>query len=181
MLDANVLFPARLRDLFIRLAGAGTYRARWSDLVLDECFRNILAQRPDITEARLQRTRELMNAAIADATVTGFDELIERFDLPDPDDRHVAAAAVAGGATIIVTSNLRDFPAAALAPYDLVAISPDDFAQLLFGDDPDAVLAVLIEQAAGLRNPPTTLDELLDGLQQTGLSSFVRSVRAAGA
>lgn len=42
MLDANVLFPARLRDLFIRLAIAGTYRARWSELVLDECFRNIL-------------------------------------------------------------------------------------------------------------------------------------------
>jgi hypothetical protein len=73
VLDANVLFPARLRDLFVRLAIAGIYRARWSELILDECFGNIRSQRPDLAAHRLERTRDLMNAAIVDAIVVGFD------------------------------------------------------------------------------------------------------------
>jgi PIN domain len=178
VLDANVLFPARLRDLFVRLAIAGVYRARWSDLILDECFRNIRLQRPDLAPERLKRTRELMTAAILDATVTEFEHMIEQFDLPDLDDRHVAAAALVGGATTIVTFNLRDFPAAALEPHGLTAISPDDFARQLFEDDPDAVLEVLAEQTASLRNPPTTFEQLLDGLREAGLASFVDAVRA---
>lgn len=119
VLDANVLYPARLRDLFIRLAIAGLYRAHWSDRILDECFRNIQLHRPELTADRLDRTRNLMNTAIVDASVVGFEHLIERFELPDPDDRHVTAAAVASGATMIITSNLRDFP-----PHALEAHSP---------------------------------------------------------
>ena len=177
MLDANVLFPARLRDLFVRLAIAGIYRARWSDLILDECFRNIRLQRPDIASEGLKRTRDLMTAAIVDATVTDFDHMIEQFELPDHDDRHVAAAALVGGASIILTFNLRDFPAEVLEPHGLTALSPDAFARELFKHDPDIVLDVLVEQAASLRNPPTTFEQLLDGLREAGMTSFVDAVR----
>jgi predicted nucleic acid-binding protein len=177
VLDANVLYPARLRDFFIRLAIAGMFRARWSDIILDECFDNIRHHNPELDPVRLNRTRDLMNAAVVDATVTNFEHLIENFDLPDPNDRHVTAAAIASGATAIVTFNLRDFPTSALATHGLTAISPDDFARQLHRYDPDAVLEVLTEQATNLRNPRTTLDELLDGLRHAGLTSFVDAVR----
>ena len=82
--DACVLYPAPLRDLLIRVARTGVVRAQWSNLILDECFRNILANRHDLQPAALERTRELMNKAVADSLVTGFDHLVDGLNLPDP-------------------------------------------------------------------------------------------------
>src|SRR5437773_233930 len=125
--DACVLYPAPLRDLLVRIAVTGVVRARWTERILDECFRNILANRPDLTERSLRRTRELMNQAVADCVVAGYEDLVAGLKLPDGDDRHVLAAAVRGGAQSIVTFNLRDFPKEALAPYGVEAVHPDDF------------------------------------------------------
>src|SRR5687767_9319707 len=107
--DACVLYPAPLRDLLIRLAGKRLVQARWTEQILDECFRNIAANRPDLPEAALRRTRELMNRALPDVLVTGYEELIDGLTLPDPNDRHVLAAAIRSGAQVIVTTNLDDF------------------------------------------------------------------------
>lgn len=74
--DACVLYPAPLRDLLVRLASKGVVRARWSEIILDECFRNILEQRPDLKPEMLRRTRELMTKAVADSIVTGFEGLV---------------------------------------------------------------------------------------------------------
>ena len=110
--DACVLFPAPLRDLLVRLAMTGVFQAKWSERILDECFRNILKQRPDLSAQNLARSRELMNRAVRDVLVDGYESLEASLgDLPDPDDRHVAAAAVLCHAQVVVTFNLRDFPA----------------------------------------------------------------------
>ena len=87
--DANVLYPAPLRDLLIRLAMTGLFRARWTDDILDEVFRNILEDRPELKPEQLERTRELMNLAVRDALIDGHHPLMAELDLPDPDDRHV--------------------------------------------------------------------------------------------
>jgi predicted nucleic acid-binding protein len=105
--DAAVLYPAPLRDLLLRVARTGLVRAHWTEQILDECFRNILANRPDLSVALLARTRELMNQAIPDVIVTGYQSLIDGLTLPDPDDRHVLAAAIRAGAQVIVTWNLK--------------------------------------------------------------------------
>lgn len=75
--DANVLYPAPLRDLLIRVAMTDVVRARWTDQILDECFRNVRAQRPGLAPFSLDRTRQLMNRAIRDVLVTGYEPLIE--------------------------------------------------------------------------------------------------------
>lgn len=80
LLDANVLYPARLRDLLMRLAIAGLYQARWSERILDECFDNLNADRPDLTVEQLARTRRLMAVAVPDAAVTGFEGRVEEHD-----------------------------------------------------------------------------------------------------
>jgi hypothetical protein len=85
--DACVLYPAPLRDLLIRIANTGIVRARWSDAILDECFRNILEQRPDLKPEALGRTRELMKQAVPDCLVSGFETRVNGLDLPDRDDR----------------------------------------------------------------------------------------------
>jgi hypothetical protein len=98
--DANVLYPSTLRDVLIRVGRAHLVRPKWSELILDETFRNLQANRPDLGEDRLRRTRALMNRALRDVLVTGHEHLIEALDLPDPDDRHVLAAAITAEAKV---------------------------------------------------------------------------------
>src|SRR5678809_409481 len=92
--DACVLYPAPLRDLLLRVARTGLVRARWSDAILDECFRSILENRPELRPEALDRTRELMKLAVPDGIVEGYEDLIAGLTLPDPDDRHVLAMAI---------------------------------------------------------------------------------------
>ncbi len=114
--DACALYPAPLRDLLMRVALTGLVQAKWTDMILDECFENIAVQRPELPPERLRRTRELMIQAVRDCMVTGYEPLVEGLVLPDPDDRHVLAAAIRANAQAIVTANLKDFPKTALAP-----------------------------------------------------------------
>ncbi|MES9881867.1 MAG: PIN domain-containing protein [Sedimenticola sp.] len=114
--DACVLYPAPLRDFLLRLSTTGLFSAKWTDRIHDEWIRNLLESRPDLEE-KLSRTRELMNQAVPDSLVAGFESLIENLELPDADDRHVLAAAIRSGAQAIITFNLKDFPDDVLAQY----------------------------------------------------------------
>lgn len=122
--DACVLFPATLRDLMLRLAAAGLVQPRWSARILDECFRNIRLKRPELVEAALERTRAKMCAAFPDAMEASEDPLAAGTTLPDPNDVHVLATALAAGASSIVTFNLRDFPAGVLGPLGIQPMHP---------------------------------------------------------
>ena len=175
--DACVLYPAPVRDLLIRIANAGVVRARWTDRILDECFRSIREQRPDLVPGALDRTRQLMNDAVADCLVVGYEPFIEGLALPDPDDRHVLAAAIRANAQVIVTFNLTDFPAEALAPYDVEAKHPDDFVLDSIDLAPAAVARCVTEQAAALRNPPASVAQVLDTLRARGLAQSVARLR----
>jgi predicted nucleic acid-binding protein len=125
--DANVLYPNTLRDLLIRIAQSGTVQAKWTNAILDEMLAALRRSRPDIPAGKLERLRDLMNKAVRDCLVTGHEPLIEGLKLPDPDDRHVLAAAIKAGAQVIVTRNLKDFPESDLQPWDIEAKSPDAF------------------------------------------------------
>jgi len=175
--DACVLYPAPLRDLLLRLAAKGLVRARWTEQILDECFRNILINRPDLNGASLQRTRDLMNRAIPDVLVTGFEGLIAGLDLPDPDDRHVLAAGIRAGAQVIVTANLDDFPAEKLIPYAIEAQHPDEFVLHQIDLASGLVCTAVGEQATSLKNPPRTVGDVLDSLRDNGLVQTVARLR----
>lgn len=180
VLDACVLHPAPLRDLLVRVAAAGLVNARWTDDILDECFRSILATRPDLKPDALVRTRALMNRAVPDARVDGHLALVSKLVLPDPDDRHVLAAAIRSGAEVIVTRNLRDFPATELAKHGLRAEDPDDFVLRVVRSHGAAVARILEQQANDLRSPPRSLDDLYGMLDQLGLTRAVRALRTRG-
>lgn len=175
--DANVLYPAPLRDLFIRLAQAGLVKGRWTEEIHDEWIRNVLADRPGLPAERLARTRMLMNDAVRDCLVIGYEQLIESLCLPDVDDRHVLAAAIHAKAQVIVTSNLKDFPASELAGHGIEAMHPDEFLMHLFDAAPGPVCAAVKRQREGLRNPPKTVEELLATLENQGLVQTVARLR----
>lgn len=121
-----------------------------------------------------------MCAAVLDCLVFGFEDLEPAISLPDPDDRHVVAAAIKAGASIIVTFNLRDFPEEELARHGVVAMHPDAFALEVLARHPAAVIEVLAMQAADLRNPPHTGLDVLAALERRGLSSLGAAIRAGG-
>lgn len=175
--DACVLYPAPLRDLLIRLGLVGVVRARWTDAILDECFRSIQEQRPELKAEALARTRQLMNLAVPDCLVSGYEHLIEGLRLPDADDRHVLAAAIRAGAQAIVTFNVKDFPADALKTYQVEAVHPDDFVLDLVDLAPASVTNVVREQADALKNPPVSIVDLLDTLKNNGLVQSVSKLR----
>lgn len=160
------------------LALSGRFRARWSAGIHDEWTRNLLRNRPDLTREQLDRTVAHMNAAIPDAVVTEHEPLIAGLTLPDPDDRHVLAAAIRCNASVIVTSNEADFPAAALARFGIEAQHPDEFVGYLFDLDPAAVVQAAQKQRSKLVNPALDVDRFLDMLRRQGLVQTTRSLRA---
>jgi predicted nucleic acid-binding protein len=178
--DATVLYPDALRDLHIRIALAGLVRARWSREIVEEATGALARNRPDIPPERLERLRYLINESVPDCLVTGYEPLIEILKLPDPDDCHVLAAAIRSGAQVLVTSNLRDFPAGDLAPWDLEAKSPDDFVLDQIGIDARIVFSCVQQIADSRRRHPKTIDDLLSQLERHGLVQSVAALRAPG-
>lgn len=176
--DANVLYPSMLRDLLIRVAQTGLVRARWTDAILDETFNNLKSNRPDLDPIKLDRTRELMCAAIPDCLIQDYEALEFAFkDLPDPGDAHVMAAALKGQAERIVTQNLQDFPADILAPWGIEAKHPDDFLMDQFYLDALEMHTAVRNMAGAYRNPPLGFDDVLDRLDAEGLPQFAAAVR----
>lgn len=175
--DACVLYPAPLRDFLLRLATAGLFSAKWSEAIHREWMNTVTAKRPELAE-KLQRTRALMDQAVPDCLVEGYEALIEGLTLPDPDDRHVLAAAICAGAQTIVTHNSKDFPEEALRPYGIEAIDPDRFVVQQMDLHEPAVVAVARDHRAALVNPQKSIDDYLETLAAQGLLATTDRLRA---
>lgn len=167
--DACVLYPAPLRDFLMWLGLSGRFRARWTAQIHEEWKRNLLRNRADLTRAQLDRTSALMDAAIPDALVSDHEALIAGLKLPDDNDRHVLAAAIACNARVIVTFNERDFPSSALGTFGIEAQHPDLFVKNLFELDPATVIKAAQRQRAQLNNPSVDIDHYIDVLLRQGL------------
>lgn len=175
VLDACVLYPMYLRDTLLRAAEAGLYRVHWSADILAEVSRNLVAN-GHVSPDDAERLVVMMQGAFPEANVAGYQPLIASM-VNDPKDRHVAAAAVSGGAEIIVTDNVADFPEAALSPFNLEALSADALLIRLHSLDTEAMHNVLVAQAADYTHPPMSLAEVLDRLVKQA-PGFVRLVRS---
>lgn len=177
ILDACVLYPFTLRDFFVSLAGTGLYRAKWTEAIQNEWIRSVLENRPDLSADRFRRTAALMADAVPDAMVAGYEYLIESIELPDPNDRHVVAAAIHSRCDVIVTINLRDFPPETMSTYGVQVQHPDIFAEHLMGIDAAKVVASVKRQRERLARPPVRADEFLDRLESLGLTRTVSLLR----
>ena len=169
LLDANILYPAPMRDIFLQLAADDVFSAKWTSDIHREWIEALIRNEPYRDRAALERTRSLMDQATRDCLVTGYETLISALDLPDPDDRHVLAAAITGRCDVIVTCNLLDFPQAAVAPYGIEVQHPDDFLanhlDLMPGPFCDSVRKI----RARLVRPPISVQDYFSTLAGLGL------------
>jgi len=168
VLDANVLYPCRVRDLLLRFAEAGLFRACWSRQILDEWQLSLLASKPEL-EVSIHSQLLAMEEAFPEALVDGHEPLIQALALPDPDDRHVLATAICAGAQVIVTENLRDFPEERLAPFGIEARSADAFLAGTFELYPTQTTLALKRMRAEYNRPPMTASELVMDLLRVRL------------
>lgn len=172
LLDTCVLWPSLQRDFLLSLAIEGLYRPVWSSVVLDELEYHEakkLRSRGVAEEEATRRAQHLlgqMRDHFADALVTGWEPLEGTYGLPDPDDEHVVAAAVLARAGVIVTDNLKHFPAARL-PEDLEALSAVRFAYNTVAVDPGGAARAVVEISRRRQAPPLTVIEVLQRLDTT--------------
>lgn len=171
LFDANVLFGARLRSLLMELAVSGLFRAHWSADIHRE-WMSAVSRRAGIAVERLETTKSAMDEAVPDALVEGYDSLISMLSLPDPDDRHVIAAAIKCQASVIVTFNEQDFPKDILAAHGLQTRHPDRFILDIAAADSAALLIAARRDIAHYENPRLSVEDYIGGLRRAGLPSL---------
>ena len=161
VLDACVLYPPSLRDLLLSLAALDAYDVVWSELILAEVERNILADHPDIDPSRFRlHTIGAMRAAFPEALVEP--RPADNLEGVDPGDRHVVGAALAADADAIVTINVRHFPTASLSPVGISVVTPGDLVTMLDDTEPALIDRALEHMSARWRNPPRTVDAVVE-------------------
>lgn len=172
-LDTCVLYPAALTDLLLRIAEHEVYRPHWSPDVVAELQRNLAKV---VAEEAARRRIDAMCRAFPEASVTGYESLVDGMTC-DPKDRHVLAAATHSGCQVIVTANIKDFPAESLTPYDMTVVTPDDFLLDQLDLYPGAVRSALIGQCQDTRRPQLTRSTLFSSLERAGVPRFVAEAR----
>lgn len=177
LLDACVLVPIVLADTLLRIAERELYRPLWSDRIVNEAKDAVAAIHPEITVDRIAKRFAAMDEAFEDAQIRGWERFEKRVILPDPDDRHVVAAALRGEANAIVTTNVRDYPADAVRPLSIEVVHPDEFLLDQLERAPRVVLEILREQAEHARNPHMPLIDLMARLDRSGVPDFADEVR----
>ena len=166
LLDTNVLWPGLRRDFLLSLAIEGLYRPLWSEVILEELeyeeAEKLRKRGEDGPERRAAHLTRQLRTHFEDAIVRGWEQL-SPFGLPDPDDEHVLAAAVVGGAGALVTENVKDFPRARV-PAHIEILRAADFARDAVSVDPQRAAQAM--EAMASRRSGQTPQVLADLLQQ---------------
>lgn len=142
LLDTNVLFPTVMREVLLAVAARGYFTPQWSPRILEEWARAAARLGPegevfargDIARLRSDWPRAEIEPRSRD---------LARLYLPDPSDVHVLAAAIAGGADILLTMNARDFPGQTLSDEGVIRRDPDGFLWQLWSERPDGIVAAV--------------------------------------
>lgn len=175
VLDSCVLYPHMLRDLLLEASNAHLYRVHWSPRILEDMLRNVVKDRR-ITSDHANRLRFKMNAAFPSASVTPAAGIAEAVAC-HPDDRHVVATAMAAKAELIVTDNISNFPAQALNPLGIEAVTSDKFLCDLWDLQPEVLLRCLQIVVSRQKDPRRrTMNFVLDNLNQQA-KDFVSYVK----
>lgn len=142
VLDACVLFPTVLREILQGAGLAGLYQPVFSERILREwvlATAKLGLEAPAIAEGEAA----VLRAAFPRAVTRQHPEIEARLHLPDPNDLHVLATAIASGADAIVTFNAQDFPGHTLAAEGIVRRDPDGFLWELQSRHPETMARIV--------------------------------------
>ncbi|HKX28144.1 MAG TPA: PIN domain-containing protein [Blastocatellia bacterium] len=178
--DANIFYSILMTDMILSLGEAGLYRPRWTNDIHEEWIRSVLKNQAQRAPEQLERRRAFMDQAIGYDLIENYERHIEGLVLPDPDDRHVLAAAIEAGAEILLTYNLRDFPEPVVAPHGVTVTHPDEFLCRYLLGEAETVLSVVEEMRVKRKRPEISQPQLLEKLARLSIPRFVEMLRKAG-
>jgi len=180
LLDACVLYPMAMADALMSLATAGLFAAKWTTRIEAEWIRSLEENRPDL-QGRLDYRREQMREAVPDWEVEeqAWTICARGLELPDPDDDHVLAAALAGHADCIVTANLKDFPAEVVAQLGIEVIHPDQFIVAQWDLDQLVAVAAFKRMRARWKKPQASAEDFAAAMERGGLPATAQRLREA--
>lgn len=180
VLDACVLFPGGVRDFLLWVAEAGAFSPAWSDVIHEEWMRNRREKFND-SISRLEYARAEMENAFPGANFDPDPHTLATVTLPDMNDVHVVAAAVAAQARTIVTYDTHHFPASALYPLALRKETPDAFCARLFVETQAEVVEGARSHRTSLKRPSYDPDSYLvhlkSNLRLNRTSDLLRAVK----
>lgn len=188
LIDACSLLPALQKNILLSLAEAEFFRIRWSPKIIEEthmAFLKIYQKRyGDDTEEKAGKAIEAMNSAFPEAMLdddlsTLISMLQSDYNLPDPDDAHVIAAAIKCRADIIITENLKDFPVKVLNSYNMEAKSADAFIADAIGLAPEKAYITIRKMRLRLNNPAFTPETLYHKMEKSGLTETATILKDA--
>ena len=176
VIDANIFYSAFQRDLLWNLVALRVFQPKWTVEIETEWTRNLLANRPDLSEQRVNRTKLLLRKhgwdwQILRKPTTGFIP-----DLPDLNDQHVLEAAIHAAAEYIVTSNIKDFPAPLMTDVHVKAVTLDEFLTYLEQIKPNDVRQGVLTHLATLQPYQITATAYSAMLIKNKLVTFHESV-----
>jgi len=177
VLDACVLYPAPLRDFLLSIAEVGMFKPFWTEKIHEEWTESLLIKRPDLKRKSLDKAVMAMNTAFPDSNIENYESLINTVELPDPDDRHVMAAAVKESTDVIVTINIKDFPDKVASKYDIEIMHPDQFICHFIDLDKEKIKLAFSNQLSRLKNPPLEASDVFNILKKTGLSKSIERLK----
>ncbi len=180
LLDACVLYPMAIADALMSVATTGLFAAKWTRRIEMEWIGALEEKRPDL-KGRLEYRRDQMRDAVADWEVkeAAWQPLVRGLALPDPDDVHVLAAAIAGHADCIVTANLQDFPLAITDPLGVEVLHPDQFLVAQWDLDQLVAVAAFKRMRARWKKPETTAEDFAAAMERGGLPAMAQRLREA--
>lgn len=126
LIDTCVLFPTVMREMVLGVAHLGAFQPYWSDRILEEWARAARKLGPT-GEVQARAEIALVEAGFPQANTKIPEGVLARLWLPDENDIHVLAAAVAASADTVMTLNAKDFPRQTLAEEGLNRLDPDGF------------------------------------------------------
>lgn len=172
IIDTNIFFNIWILDPILTLADEELFEPLWSDMIMAEAKRNLPKVWKNATSNQIDAFINTLNAAFPWAQISNWKEHMQGLELPDPDDCHVFAAAIAGKASTIVTLNLIDFPVKELTEYGIKVEHPDTFLTRLYEESPVIVDHAMKSMISRKKHPPRTITEEYDGLRKAGLKTF---------
>lgn len=176
-LDANVLYPAPLRDLLLNLADLNTFQPFWSERIQNEWIINLLKNRPDLKRTQLERTRNFMNLAFPNANIDKYENIKLIKELPDQNDKHVLQVAIKSKSQYLVTQNIQDFPKDIVSHYNIKLIKADNFIAEICKKHNSELNEAVNQILEYLRNPPITKNKLLEIFNKLELYQTIKLIK----
>lgn len=169
LLDANVLHPAFLRGALLWFADQRLFQPHWSADILAEWRRSVMRRFPEVKEDQLVAKALEMEEFFPGAAISGYEGFIDCIRLPDPEDRHVLAAATVGRCAGIVTANTKHFPDEIVAPLGMEIIHPDDFIVNIIDLHPSRAVTACKNHRANMSQSNPTPQQFLERYERAGL------------